>query len=331
MKKVTNIPSFIVFAISAILCLISIGYHYTTEKDVIAKQKKIINNHTIAIEALNLKYNKIDSLPVNRNEYLTLYDKYAKLQNNYLNLNESLNEVKDEWYFTIFKVWGSFGAFIGVLLAFFGFKEMTKRITVEKIADIVGENQKDLKHILENKLTNKKLRTKNSFCILNQHKSVFNPGFIRVMKLFGVNVKKNKVLTNINGLDTIGDVLIEKIKKHKVLIIENQSLKNGSRWELPKFYGDFEKLKEDITKLEANEDVDDKKLKKLKNYKSLVDLSNKICDTTSIIYYGQAGVGNFPSDLVKPDLQHKITFANAPAQLYGNINNQLQFIHELEK
>lgn len=277
---------------------------------------------------LNAKVLRLeDSINKLKQDETSLYS----LKRNMLLLQKQNEESHKEWWSDFFKFYGVIGFVIGGFIGFWGLKNQTKKMVIEKIADVTGINQKELKVILENKLTNKQLRVQKSFIILNEENSVFTFGFKQVMKLFGVDASKNKYLTNINGLNSIDDKLISRIKKYDVLIIENQSSIDNSRWEFPKFYGDYEKLKEEIANLENEENTDISELLKLKNYERLVFLSNKICDTTSIIYYGQAGAGNFPSDLVNQNLQHKITFANAPAQLYGNINNQLQFIYELEK
>lgn len=277
------------------------------------------------VSELNLKVLSLqDSIEKIKTDETSLYS----LKRNMLKLQKENEESHKEWWSDFFKYYGVIGFLIGGLIGFWGLKERIKSITIEKLSDITGVNQKDLKDILENKLINKKLRAENSFFILNEKDSVFTFGFVKVMRLFGVDTNNHSFLADINGLQGINKKLIEKIKKYDILIIENQSLKDGKRWEFPRFNGNFETL---IKKIKESKDLAPEELEKLKNYKALVELSNEICKTTSIIYYGQAGTGNFPSDLVNSDLQHKITFANAPAQLYGNINNQLQFIHELKK
>lgn len=291
-----------------------------------------IDSIKIELEAkiLNLQ-DSISKLKQDESSLYSLKKDLLANRKDMISLKIKNDENHKEWWSDFFKFYGILGLIIGGGIGFYGVKLKTQQIAIEKIAAITGIDQKELKQILDNKLTNKKLRTDNSFFILNQNKSVFTPGFMKVMNLFGIDAKNDDVLANIDGLNNIDNTLIKKIKKHNVLIIENQAIEDNSRWELPKFFENFESLKNKIKELEEEENRDEKQLKALKNYKNLVDLSNKICDTTSIIYYGQAGVGNFPSDLVNSDLQHKITFANAPAQLYGNINNQLQFIYELDK
>lgn len=304
--------------------------------------QKVNNKEIIEIKqqisALNDSIKKIkqdeSSMFLLKDKILNDKINYQETNKSIINLSNELDKKFDTW---IVKHVETTMAILGLIIALI-FWIIGKKITTENIRKEVEEKIARLTNIEEafiHKNLNeykKHLEIKESATIyvLNETGTDLPKGFIKVLDLFkGYEEHKHKI--DINGLEeALKPDIIEKLKKADLVIIENQVEKdekgNEKHWKIyiDKKYDSLKKIKDESIKGTQEE------RQAFQNNLHFIKLSNIICDTTAIVYYGQAGKGNFPSNFVDSDKQHMITFANAPSQLYGNMLNMLKFKNELE-
>ncbi len=231
-----------------------------------------------------------------------------------------------KWSETVFIISG----LIGGLLAFFILKETTKKQILKKLSEITGRSLEDIKQNYDQYVKHNALKKDAKILVLNEKGTDFPQGFVKVVKLFGIDTNKNKDLIEVVGLaDALNHKKMKKMKKADVVIIENQDNRikgkaGRSHWKLGNLK-DIKSIEEIANKAEKEN------IQEYKNINNLIKLAEAICDKTAIIYYGQQGKGFFPSEFVSPEKQHLITFANAPAQLYGNLLNMLKFKNEINQ
>ncbi len=260
---------------------------------------------------------------------------YEKTNKDIINLSNELDEKFDTW---IVKHIEATMAILGLITAII-FWIIGKRISAEKIRKEVEEKIATLTNIEEtfihkNLNEYKKhlgLKENAKILVINQKGTRFPDGFNKVLSLFK-SYKEYKHKIEINGLkEALSNENIEKLKKADIVIIENQVEfdNNGNQvhWniQIDRNCNTIDCIRDKI-----KTETDENKVLPYLNNLYLINLSNEICDTTAILYYGQAGKGNFPSNFVESDKQHMITFANAPSQLYGNMLNMLKFKNELD-
>lgn len=294
----------IVIAVCILLITIYVMVTYNTTTSKLTGNQNKITQLTNTVESLEHKYKQIDSLPVNRAVYFDLYDKYTAVKNETINLKAGLIEVKQQWIFSWYSFWTTFGAVIGILLAFFGLKNVVEGELVKKLALVLGKNKNDIRDNYNQFIKHQNLKQNSEILILNKKGSSFSLGFKNVMRLYDMDIEKNTI--NITDLEDIisSSRIRRRIENAAVLIVENQS----SNW--PIFKKDKEKKDKEIER----------------NLKNLVEIANLTCKTTGLMYYG---LGNFPSTKVDKNVRHLITYANVPAALYGNLLDLLKFKMEL--
>ncbi|SFS79408.1 hypothetical protein [Lutibacter maritimus] len=399
-------------------------------RDSIMNQTKKMDSISVVVKDLNNKI-KIDTINNATDQYLNLRKEILEHQTKLITLSEKVEKSHKSWIMELIRNWVFvIAALIGVI-TFFGVRTSINNLVAEQVAKLIGVDVSDVKNIIKSKINHIKLRKDKNVFILNQEGSEFTDEFKNVMQLFHVDTNNNKYLANINGLNAIDKNIIEQIRKHDYLVIENQAIKDEHIWDLNismpllnecnKYFknDETEKTSEELLKENLNSEIEthnsayqkllikikkseiipkikyedylflgnknqfrlekekcetkkyirelegfihnldsssesEVKIKSLEteieflkdliktiesymkvlktsNIYNLVKLANSICDTTAIIYYGQSGKGQFPTQFVKPELQTRINFANAPAQLYGNLNNQMQFDNEMER
>lgn len=261
---------------------------------------------------------------------------YFELQKDFLDVKSEVTSLKSEVeaekksFFRIFSsFWGIMGSILGLIAVFFAYKEFMQKAVIKEIAKITGKSIEHIRENFDQYLKHVNLKKDSKILILNEKDTQFPDGLKQVLKLFKVSDKDR---LDIKGLeDALTDENIKKMRKADLIIIENQVEVNNKgkekHWKIN--IGHSCKTLKDI-----NEKLNDIKNSEEKipfqNNLHLIDLCNKICDTTAVVYYGQSGKGNFPSIFVDTDKQHFVSFANAPSQLYGNMLNMLKFKNELK-
>jgi len=289
-----------------------------------------INNDSVRINNLEKQIKRLnDSINKIKQDDTSLYN----LRNDILNTKKNQEDIYEDWITKWSELFFILFGFVGGLLGFLGLKEAVKRQAIKKIAEITGKSIKDIEENYEQYVKHNLLKKDSKILVLNQKDTDFPLGFKKVMKLFYIDVNDKKNLIEVEKLeDALSDDNISKMREADVIVIENQENKikdekkgvndeKKSLWEL----GDLRSIKT-MNEITQKAQTDNS----FKNIKTLIELAEKICNKTAIVYYGQQGKGNFPSDFVDPDKQHMITFANAPSQLYGNMLNMLKFKNELE-
>lgn len=197
------------------------------------------------------------------------------------------------------KVGFIFGLLSGLILSYLtAIFAIQNKIRTE-ISKITGIERAIIKQNLEEFNKHNKLRADSKILVLSKSK-IFDSSFKKVMKLFDVDVDYPDFTSIQNDVGKIKDAEIDKIKEYDIVVIENGNKNN--------FYN--------FSKPTTNN--------------SFIELANKICGTTGIVYYGDANNGKFPSDKVEDGKRINITFANAPSQLYTSILNMLKFRNELK-
>ncbi len=303
-----------------------------------SKEKQRIDSLEQKINALNYSIEKLKqddaSLYVLKDKIINDKINYQKTEKKISDLDNKVDERLDNW---IVKHIEAFMAFIGAILAII-FWIVGKKINAEKIQKEVEEKIAKLTNIEEEfihkNLTEYKkhidIKNNAKIIVLNEKGTDFPDGFKKVLQLYK-NYTEHNHRIDITGLkEALQPTMINKLKEADVVIIENQVEKDNKgkekHWKIDIKY--CCKSIDDIKRNSIIGTAEDRK--PFENNLHLIELCNKICDTTAVIYYGQAGKGNFPSNFVDSDKQHMITFANAPSQLYGNILNMLKFKFELE-
>jgi len=287
-----------------------------------------INKLEKQVKSINDSINKLKqddaSLYVLKDKIINDKIDYQETEKKIIDLDNKIEDKFDNW---IVKHIETFMALMaGILALIFWYRG--KKINAEKIKEEVEKKIANLTDIEEEfihkNLTEYKkhidIKNNAKIIVLNEKGTDFHLGFKKVLQLYK-NYKEHKHRIDITGLqDALKPEIIKRLKDADVVIIENQ-VENGKHWKINIGF-----------KCSTIEDIISNSIKgtaierePFENNLNLIKLCNQICDTTAVIYYGQSGKGNFPSNFVAADKQHMITFANAPSQLYGNMLNMLKF------
>lgn len=259
-------------------------------------------------------YNKLDSLlQINSTKIIALQEELSDISKVNVELNKQISdartkiaEVKEsdeknhiEFLHTYEKIFGSLVIILTMIATYIGFKYSLNKLLTERVAKAVDQEVSVLEKEFNEFRKHNRLRTEAKILILNETGTPFPVPFTKVLSLFNKNLTQNLDVNALN--EALIETSINKIKEFDLLIIENQV--DGKIWKL--------------TEPQIQE--------------TFVKLCDLIEAKTAIIYYGSAtpGSGFFPAERVKPEYQHLVTFANAPAQLYINIMNMLKFKNEI--
>lgn len=332
----TLIGIFIVLFSLLILCL---GYNYRLNHKIVYNNKLRIDSlitqqHNWTLQLNQLK-TPIDSVKLNGEELLFLKQQKLELENKIVEqgrqINRLSNELKEshqEWYTDFLKYYGIIGLAIGFLGVFGGIKYFQDKM-MNEMATILKLNKSELKEIWEAKIKNRKLRDTIKIKVLAEKDSKFSEAFKKVMKIFNVDTESKTQMIWTEGLNEVHKLV--KCDDYDILIIENRATEGEEEpvlWPIADTRNlTYEELENNLKETCGNEKD------KLQNAKSLIQLADKIFSDKkkkAIIYYGDQNNG-FPINLVNKKFQHRVTFANAASQLYGNINNMIQFLHEIEE
>lgn len=250
-----------------------------------------------AIEKLNAR---IDTLVMDEGSVYELkkdiIGNSKEIQKIKMDLDKSYTDFITTWSGVIFAI---ITAACGIL-SFIGiqiyFKKIAKSYIIQKIDSITKVKFELLDKEFKEIQKHNDLRLKSKIIIINKLSTEFPDGLIKVLKLYDTDPNNSRNKIEVEELkEILSDTYISKLKSADLVIIENQVPE--------KIWGIGE------------------------NSSHYVELANKICGSTALVYYGS---GQFPTGSINPSLQHMVTYANAPSQLYGNIMNMLKFKSELD-
>lgn len=325
------------FVICPFIFLTSIGYTFYLNHKVVSENRNNIDSLKAEQRETKilLEYfiKPLDSLPIEFDEKMYFDQKKLEIENKIVNQSARINKLENEikanhesWYLEFFKFNGVVAALIGFIIGLFGIQLYIKKWLWDGLASLLELDREKIKEIWNAKIKNRKLRDSIKLKVLAEKGSIFSDDFKKVMKIFKVNLDDNeKIIWTVGLKDVYKKILDEEFD---ILIIENKKTKkedniDKAEWPITNT--------QNMTSIEELEDKLITEKEKAENALSLLKLANKVCDKKrkkAIVYYGDSKNG-FPSNLVKEDYQHRVTFANAASQLYGNINNMIQFQHEI--
>jgi outer membrane murein-binding lipoprotein Lpp len=215
-------------------------------------------------------------------------------------------------------------AILGFILGFFGSKEYMKRKAKERIDQFLENKEWStaLNDKIEKQVTENKLRANAKIIVINHQATPFSLGFKKVLGLFGKFDLKNNMKNFVKLSDALADSNIAEFKTADLVIIENQDIK--MQWKIGNVVPSNELILE-ISK--AGTETQDDLNNEHQNQAIMINLINKICDETALVYYGP---GVLQSTKADPNKQHLVAFANSPSTLFSNIMNLLKFKDILE-
>jgi hypothetical protein len=287
-----------------LLVLVLVGFSQSNLKDRIYD----IENSIVKLISHVDSIDKRSSINQTYKENKTLTDKIQAYQEDIYNAKLEILSIKDKiidsnseferkrtnLFTKYFELW----AIIGGLISIFGFRYFNKKIISQEIAKLTRTDVGYIRNNLDDFIKHTNLKKDSKIIVLCKN-GKFDRIFQKVMKLFHVDVEEIENRIEISDIPKISQEQISTLKKNDVVIIEN--FDENDFW--------------DIKNAEIS--------------KAFIELSNEIASETSIIYFAIQGTGNFPTNFVKSDKRHLISYANTPSQLYGNLLNMLKFRNEL--
>lgn len=200
-------------------------------------------------------------------------------------------------------------------------KEILDKHTLE-INKIISTKEKTIFQMVSAKERDYYLRENAKIIVINHKDTPISDGFKKALSLFG----KFDLKDNMKNFTKLSDALVnENIAEFKdadLVIIENQDLQ--MQWKIGNASPSNELIME-VSK--AGSETPDDLNNEHQNQAIMINLINKICDQTALIYYGPGALQSTKAD---PDKQHLIAFANSPSTLYSNVMNLLKFKDILE-
>lgn len=281
-----------------LILLITISSFGKTQNDSIR-----LNTIDEKIRIIQEKQNKIESAYELSKDIIDKKIDYQKLDkkfDDYILLHEnSWREFINHWFM-------AFGTLLLLLLAFFGkrhfienYEKKIKKEVEEKVREETKRVIKDNLGILEKQLDEIKkhqaYKTNSKILIINKTGTAFPVNFKTVLKLFNTNVDNQNNRIDVNLISEISVEDINRIRKADLVLIENMVPDNV--WDVKTYIDDY------------------------------VSLANKVCDTTTLLYYGG---GRLDTTNVDENKQHFVSFVSASSQLYGNMLNLLKYKFELK-
>lgn len=203
-------------------------------------------------------------------------------------------------------------------------EEALKQHSIE-IKKIVAAEEKTIIELISSKERDYYLRKNAKIIVINHEDTGIGEGFKKVLGLF----EKFDFDIDTTYLKKLSDSLsIESITKFRdadLVIIEN--LDQYRQWEIgaPRSKTDLSDI--DALLSDVNKDTEEKLKDNPQNQALIINLINKICDSTALVYYGP---GILLSNLADKDKQHLIAFAQSPSTLFSNVMNLLRFKDILE-
>jgi len=195
-------------------------------------------------------------------------------------------------------------------------KETLKQHALE-IKKIISAKEKTISEMISSKERDYYLRENAKIIVINHEETPISVGFKKALSLFGeFDIKTN--MKNFAKLsDALADNNIAEFKEADIVIIENQDTKK--QWKIGTAIPSDELITEVYkTGADTKEDLSNEH----QNQAIMINLINKICDQTALVYYGP---GVLQVLKAAPDKQHLVAFANSPSTLYSNIMNLLKF------
>lgn len=195
-----------------------------------------------------------------------------------------------------------------------------------QIQKIIEANEKTIIEMVASKERDYYLRKNAEIIVINHKDTGVSIGFEKVLSLFEkFDLKRNmKIFSKLS--DSLASNNISEFRNADLVIIENQAIKG--QWKI----GNVVPSKELLTSIMlAGDTTQEDEKNEYQNQAIMINLANKICDKTALVYYGSTSSGQFQSNHVEEDKQHLIAFANSPSTLYSNIMNLLKFKDILER
>lgn len=196
--------------------------------------------------------------------------------------------------FRINAVYGFLSGFLlSAVIAFFSIGWAVREVVKKKLSQLTGIERAIVKRNLTEFNRHNYLR-KNTRILVISKDDHFDPTFVKIMKLFDVDVlNKEFILVLKNESEFLYVKNINRVKKYDIIILENTTQQT---WDIVKHKCIF------------------------------FEFMEKVCLRTSLLYYGEGRLET-PAD---PSLKALVTFTNATSQLYGNLLNMIKFRDELK-
>lgn len=308
-----NALEVLMFLIAVIVFIAAIS-DYKFKKNEFNRIEKIIINEKLSEDYNHLILKLNDSTLVYNNQDVYQIQKdiiEIKKFNSYL--KQLVEEKNDTFLSYLANFWTIIGLLLGTIAIVFSYKEKIKDEVSKRLSEFSNIEKDFIRKNLDEFQKHMNLKKDSKIVVLNEKGTKQPPSFRKVTNLY-----PNCSNLDVEGLDqALLSYNIKLLKESDLVVIENQL--SDYKWNIKK-----QNIKEEYSKdkkvriEEGNKITED-------NIERLVELANKICADTTIVYYGKSNDGFFPTDKVKENLQENITFANAPAQLYSNMLNMLKF------
>lgn len=186
---------------------------------------------------------------------------------------------------------------------------------VNEFNNFKTENEKAIMEIIEKHKDKSDLTGRSKILVLN--KSSIKTGNNTDIEFTEDFKKAMNVFKNVtyDQEDSIEDLSETDFSGYDLIVLENAN--DGTHWDINTW---DKKYKTEPT---YQQEVD-------ANISQLIALANKICQTSSLVYYGLSGKGQFPSEKIEEKYRHLVAFANSPSALYSNIISMLRFKKALD-
>jgi hypothetical protein len=264
----------------------------------------IININSFSQDTIKTKQNKANNNKIveqklTKNELLDIKNDILTIKDEINSKSYEFEEKRTNLFTKYFELWG----FIGLILSFFGLKKFTVEKIKKEVEDrVIIEVEKETKNkvgLLKEQLDeierHKKYKTNSKIIVINKKGTNFPKYFEIVLKLFNIDINNPENRIDVENIVDITPKDIKKLKTAKLVLVENKT--PSGVWDTKEFKDDYK------------------------------DLANKICNKTTLLYFGD---GRFPTDEIDEDKQHYISYTNASSQLYGNMLNLLKYKYELD-
>lgn len=179
-------------------------------------------------------------------------------------------------------------------------KEKLSNDIIKELSLMKTENEVLIKRLIDTENWGERLREKSQVVVLNQEKTKMGKDFTTVMRSFGKYKKLDvNFLIDTQNFDADNFSLeISKLLNNEFGLIVLEDSDGG--WS--PFQGS-----------ENKKEIND----------LMVRLAKSLCPSYGLFYLGK---GRFPIDEIKDrKIENMISYANAPAQLYGNMMNMLKY------
>lgn len=182
--------------------------------------------------------------------------------------------------------------------------ELREQITTE-IARIAKTEQNLVSSILNFREQKDKLRKESRILVVNNSATKDLESFHKALSGFNITPKP---------VDKLDELDVRELTSFDLVIVENLST---GKWETEPLPKPIKRESASIKKQREEEDAE-----RLATHHTLSDILNEVLVTTPVILYTK----RFGEHKIKPDRLHKLSFANMPSQLYGNVMNLLKFM-----